>query len=173
MTLGQGQGKVIQYISPDPYILWLEARMPADAAVGTEETNWKHKVTPNQGDLIKNHTTVSIYSACITFLTKYIPYQTCHEKTWRIWVIMLGTWSESSPHTTPTPTPPPNHPKKLSTFLYISPCKAVSILPVTHLYAGICEATRTILAVDIHTVCIILLRAAHPIKYAQVILLFW
>ena len=65
MTLGQGQGKVIQYISPDPYILcakyqtvltW-EGKVFAavDAAdADAAETNWKHKVTPDRGDLIIN-----------------------------------------------------------------------------------------------------------------------
>ena len=47
--------------------------MATNAAVGMAETNWKHKVTPDQGDLIKNYTTVSIYPARIVLLTKYIP----------------------------------------------------------------------------------------------------
>ena len=63
VTLGQGQGKVIQYISPNPYILcakylrsssW-EAKVVASAdaaAADAAETNWKHKVTPDRGDLI-------------------------------------------------------------------------------------------------------------------------
>ena len=61
VTLGQGHGKVIQYISPDPYILspkylrfsamvltW-EAKVVA--AADAAETNWKRKVTPEWGDL--------------------------------------------------------------------------------------------------------------------------
>ena len=64
VTLGQGHGKVIQYNSPDPYILCAKyqrfssngfdvrgnffAAADADAA----ETDWKHKVTPERGDLI-------------------------------------------------------------------------------------------------------------------------
>ena len=68
MTLGQGHGKVIQYISPDPYILcakflnlaqtvltWeakVVAAADADADTGVAETNWKHKVTPDWGDLM-------------------------------------------------------------------------------------------------------------------------
>ena len=68
VTLGQGQQKVIQYISPDSYILcakylrfssnvltW-EAKVvaAADAAdtAAAAETNWKHKVTPDRVDLI-------------------------------------------------------------------------------------------------------------------------
>ena len=68
VTLGQGHGKVIQYISPDPYILcaiyikglaqtvlmWegkVFAAADADAA-DAAETDWKHKVTPERGDLI-------------------------------------------------------------------------------------------------------------------------
>ena len=80
VTLGQGHGKVIEYITPDPYILcakyiyglaqtvltW-EARVvaAADAAAAADatalanaaaaadaaETNWKHKITPDWGDL--------------------------------------------------------------------------------------------------------------------------
>ena len=64
VTLGQGHGKVIQYISPEPYILCTKYQRfssnsfdvrgksfsvtDADAV----ETNWKHKVTPDRGDLI-------------------------------------------------------------------------------------------------------------------------
>ena len=66
MTLCQGHTKVIQYISPDPYILsskymylrsiiahivltW-EAKVIAVA--NAAEINWKHKFTQDQGDLI-------------------------------------------------------------------------------------------------------------------------
>ena len=61
VTLGQGHEKVIQYILPDLYILcpkdlrfsskdlMREAKfIPAAEAA---ETNWKHKVTPDWGDL--------------------------------------------------------------------------------------------------------------------------
>ena len=61
-TLGQGHQKVIQYISLDLYILcakylWFssngltwEAKFVA--AADAAETNWKHKVTPDWGDLM-------------------------------------------------------------------------------------------------------------------------
>ena len=68
VTLGQGYGKVIQYISPDPYILCAKylrsssngfdvrqkmlRRRTAEEAADAAETNWKHKVTPDWGDLI-------------------------------------------------------------------------------------------------------------------------
>ena len=68
MTLGQGHGKVMEYISPDPHILcakylaetvltWdakVVAAADADAAAAADaaETNWKHKVTPDWDDLI-------------------------------------------------------------------------------------------------------------------------
>ena len=62
-TLGQGQGKVIQYISPDPYILCAKyERFSSNcltwegkvfAVADAAEMNWKHKVTPDRGDLIK------------------------------------------------------------------------------------------------------------------------
>ena len=71
LTLCQGHGKVIQYISPDPYILCAKfqrfsskgfdvrrksfADADADAdEVGADaaETNWKHKVTLDRGDLM-------------------------------------------------------------------------------------------------------------------------
>ena len=55
VTSGQGRGKIIQYVTPDLYILcpkhvrsktdltW-EAKVVAAAdAVDTAETNWKHK----------------------------------------------------------------------------------------------------------------------------------
>ena len=63
MTLGQGHGKVIQYIFPDLYILCLKylrfgsnglmwgakvfaaADMAVAAAVDVSEMNWKHKST--------------------------------------------------------------------------------------------------------------------------------
>ena len=48
MTLGQGHQKVIEYISPGPYILCAKYLAEADAV----EMNWKHKVTPDWGDLI-------------------------------------------------------------------------------------------------------------------------
>ena len=63
VTLDQGHREVIQYISPDPYILcakylrfqmvltW-EAKVVAAAAAVAAEPNWKHKVTPDWGDLI-------------------------------------------------------------------------------------------------------------------------
>ena len=62
VTLGQGHGKVIQYISPDPYILCakyqrfssnsFDVRGKVFAAVAAAvETNWKHKVTPDRGYL--------------------------------------------------------------------------------------------------------------------------
>ena len=68
VTLGQGHGKVIQYIFPDPYILCAKylrfssngfdvrgktccGADATDAAVAdAAETNWKHKVTPDWGD---------------------------------------------------------------------------------------------------------------------------
>ena len=55
MTLGQGHGKVIQYIFPDPYILCAKyLRFSSKVFAAAEaETNWKHKVTPDQGDLTK------------------------------------------------------------------------------------------------------------------------
>ena len=68
VTLGQGHGKVIQYISPDPYIvcakylrflaqtvLTWEAKVVAvvdAAAADAAETSWKHKVTPDWDDLM-------------------------------------------------------------------------------------------------------------------------
>ena len=64
VTLGQGHGEVIQYISPDPYILCakhlrfssngFDVRGKSFAAVDADaaETNWKHKVTPDWGDLM-------------------------------------------------------------------------------------------------------------------------
>ena len=55
VTLGQGHGKVIEYISPDPYILCAKyLRFSSNAATDTSaaETNWKHKVTPDWGELI-------------------------------------------------------------------------------------------------------------------------
>ena len=67
-TLCQGHGKVIQYISPDPYILCAKylrfssngfdmrggaVVAAVDAAADAAETNWKHKVTPDWGDLIR------------------------------------------------------------------------------------------------------------------------
>ena len=66
VTLGQGHGKVIKYISPDPYILCAKYQKfssngfdvrgksffaTADAA-DAAETDWKHKVTRDRGDLI-------------------------------------------------------------------------------------------------------------------------
>ena len=64
VTLGQGHEKVIQYISPDPYILCpkyqrfsangfdVRGKNFAAADADAAETNWKHKVTPERGDLI-------------------------------------------------------------------------------------------------------------------------
>ena len=66
VTLGQGHRKVIQYISPNSYILcakyiWFssndfdgEAKVvaAADAAADTVETNWKYTVIPDWGDSI-------------------------------------------------------------------------------------------------------------------------
>ena len=65
-TLGQGHGKVIQYISPDPYnlcakylrfswnsLMW-EAKVVAAAGA---EMNWKHNVTPDRGDLMRGYVT--------------------------------------------------------------------------------------------------------------------
>ena len=65
VTLGQDHGKVIEYISPDPFIpcakylrfSWngFDVRTKfvaaADAAADMAETNWKYKVTPDWGDL--------------------------------------------------------------------------------------------------------------------------
>ena len=71
-TLGQGHGKVFQYISPDPYILCAKyLRFSSNgfdvrrkSVCGGErggrsggggdaaETNWKHKVIPDRGDLM-------------------------------------------------------------------------------------------------------------------------
>ena len=50
VTLGQGHGKVIQYISRDggAKVVAAAATPAADAA----EKNWKHKVTPDWGYLI-------------------------------------------------------------------------------------------------------------------------
>ena len=62
MTLGQGHRKVIQFIFTDLYFLCLkhlrfisyslmwEAKV---IVVVAAETNWKHKVMPDWGDLIK------------------------------------------------------------------------------------------------------------------------
>ena len=68
VTLGQGHGKVIQYISPahiffvpnikglaQTVLMW-EGKVFADAdadadAADAAETDWKHKVTPERGDL--------------------------------------------------------------------------------------------------------------------------
>ena len=63
VTLGQGQRKVIQYISPDLYILcskyvkfsingfaW-EAKV--FAAADTAETNWKYGDTPDRVELME------------------------------------------------------------------------------------------------------------------------
>ena len=68
MTLGQGQGEVIQYIFrhicffvPNFYgvaqtvFMWEAKGIAVAAAVdadGATKTNWKHKVTPDRGDLI-------------------------------------------------------------------------------------------------------------------------
>ena len=58
VTLGQGHGNVIEYISPDPYILCakylrfssngFDMRGKVVAAADAAETNWKHK---DWGDL--------------------------------------------------------------------------------------------------------------------------
>ena len=63
VTLGQGHGKVIQYISPDPFIVCakyqrfssngLDMRGKSFTAADTAETSWKHKVIPDRGDLIR------------------------------------------------------------------------------------------------------------------------
>ena len=73
VTLSQGHGKVIQYISPDQYVLCTQYERfssnsfdmrgksfcAADADVDTAnaadavETNWKHKVTPYHDDLTR------------------------------------------------------------------------------------------------------------------------
>ena len=69
VTLGQGHRKVIEYISPDSYILcakylwfstngfdvrdkscWVGGR--GGGGEDAAETNWKHKFTPDWGDLI-------------------------------------------------------------------------------------------------------------------------
>ena len=69
VTLGQGHGKVIQYNSPDPYILCAKYQRfswngfdvrgkgfaAADADADAAETDWKHKVTPERGDLISQY----------------------------------------------------------------------------------------------------------------------
>ena len=57
VTLGHGHEKVIQYISPDSYILcakylWFstngfDVRGKSFGCGGRGETNWKHKVTKN------------------------------------------------------------------------------------------------------------------------------
>ena len=66
MTLGQGHTKVIQYISPDPYILCskfmylrsilahidLTWKTKDIVVANAAEINWKHKFTQDQGDLI-------------------------------------------------------------------------------------------------------------------------
>ena len=66
VTLGQGHGNVIQYISPKPYILcakyvrfsWNGFDVRGKSCCGgvdaAAETNWKHKVTPDRDDLIKS-----------------------------------------------------------------------------------------------------------------------
>ena len=80
VTLGQGHGKAIQYISPDPYILCAKYRrfssngfdvrgkIAAADAVDAAETNWKHKVTPDRGDLINwwscTWNTIWVYGCC-------------------------------------------------------------------------------------------------------------
>ena len=63
VTMGQGQRKVIQYISPDLYILcpkYVKFRIngfawkaKVFAAADTAETNWKYKVTPDRVDFMK------------------------------------------------------------------------------------------------------------------------
>ena len=68
MTLGEGHGKVIQYILPDLYILcpkylrfssqmvWTsqaQVVVVTDATEDAVEMNWKNKVIPDQGDLIR------------------------------------------------------------------------------------------------------------------------
>ena len=67
---GQGQGKVIQYISPDPCILcakyqrfsWngFDVRGKSFCAA---ETDWKPKVTPDRGDLMSRQ--------CFRLASKY------------------------------------------------------------------------------------------------------
>ena len=68
VTLGQSNGRVIQYISPDPYILCakylrfssngFDVRDKSCCGGGRgggadeAETNWTHKVTPDWGDLM-------------------------------------------------------------------------------------------------------------------------
>ena len=60
VTLGQGHGKVIQYNSPDPYILCAKYQrfssngfdVRGKVFAAAAETDWKHKVTPERGDLI-------------------------------------------------------------------------------------------------------------------------
>ena len=62
VTLGQGHGKVIHYISPThiffvPNIKGLAQTVlmwegKVFAAADAAETDWKHKVTPERGDLI-------------------------------------------------------------------------------------------------------------------------
>ena len=81
VTLGQGHGKVIQYIFPDPYILCAKyLRFSSNgfdmrgksfaAADAAAETNWKHKVTPDRVDLTNGQvTTLTTQQQFITFFT--------------------------------------------------------------------------------------------------------
>ena len=65
VTLGQGHGKVIQYISQTHIffvpnikglaqtVLTWEGKVFAAADADAAETDWKHKVIPDRGDLMR------------------------------------------------------------------------------------------------------------------------
>ena len=81
MTLGQGHEKVIQYISPDPYILCAKnqrfssngfgfrGKVFAAADADAAETNWRDKVTPERGDLITTNSKREKMRPIVSFLS--------------------------------------------------------------------------------------------------------
>ena len=109
MSLGQGHGKFIQYISTDLYIrcpkylrfssngLTWEAKVvevaadvaAADTAAAAAETNWKHKVTPDRGDLITNLTYSYAYKTTHTF--EFMTLLNVYDYTWT-WVSGIIIW---------------------------------------------------------------------------------
>ena len=94
VTLGQGHGKVIQYISPDPCILCaikglaqtvLTWEGKVFAAADAAETDWKHKVTPERGDLM---TEAKLKPEFV--LTKDTPYLALTGELWSVYWEDLG-----------------------------------------------------------------------------------
>ena len=100
MTLGQGHGKVIQYILSDLYILCpkylrcsshgFDLRGKSHCGGGHGENELKHKVTPDRGDLITASGPALLTQNIIT--TTYVHLQWGSEL---LWLFLGPRWPNS------------------------------------------------------------------------------